>query len=278
MTLPVFFAVLLAALLHAGWNAILKSGGDKIDSMYVMSTAQGLMGLGLVTISPLPSGAVWGWIIASVILHTFYKIFLAGAYGHGDLSRVYPIARGAPPMMVALFGAVILADSVSPSQYGGIFLVGLGILAMARGVFTGGESLRLLPFALGSALMTAGYTVVDGLGARVATSTAAYVAWMFFLDGVLFASWAVTIRGKPVLRYTARLWVQGLLAGAASYAAYAIVVRAMTQAPIALVAALRETSVLFAVLIGVLFFRERASPGKLVAAGLILSGVVLTRL
>ncbi len=277
MSLPVFFAVLFAALLHASWNAVIRAGADKVQTMFIMSSAQGVMGLILVAFLPLPALNVWPWLVASTILHSFYKIFLTMAYGRGDLSRVYPIARGTAPMLVALVGVFFLSDAVSVREYGGILLVGLGILFMARGVFIFGESRQLLPFALASAVATAGYSLTDGLGARLAGDAALYVAWAFALDGILFGFWAANHRGAALFRAKPRIWLNGSAAGAASFAAYWIVVHAMTKAPIALVTALRETSVLFAVLIGVALFKEKADTGKFIAVGLILAGVILTR-
>ena len=186
MSVGVFLAVLFAALLHAGWNALLKGDGDKERGMFAMSTTQGLMGLALALALPFPKGAVWPWILASAAVHSFYKAFLTGAYTHGDLSRVYPIARGTAPMLVAVAGALVLPDRVTAVEYLGILLVAGGILLMAHGVLTSDESLRLLPFALATAAMTASYTVIDGVGVRIGGDAGAYVGWMFFLDGVFF--------------------------------------------------------------------------------------------
>ena len=277
MTLFVFLAVLFAALLHASWNAILKSADDKLQGMFALSAAMGLIGAILAAGLPIPTGEVWLWLIASAFLHTFYKAFLTFAYERGDLSRVYPIARGTAPMIVAIAGAFLLADDVAIAQYAGILLVGLGILAMVRGVFTSDESRILLPFAFASALATAGYSLVDGVGARLSGNATMYVVWMFILDAALFCVWARVHRGPAVVARNRRLWMSGAVAGVLSFGAYWIAVQAMTVAPIALVTALRETSVLFAVLIGVLFFRERADRGKLVAAGVIVAGIILIR-
>lgn len=278
MSAGVFFAVLFAAALHASWNAIIRFGSDKFQGMLLLSISQGLMGLGMAFFYPLPQGQTWFWLGASVTFHTAYKMFLTFAYQHGDLSRVYPIARGTAPMIVALVGAFVLADVVAPMEYLGILLVGAGILLMARGVFTNGEPRSLLPFAFGSALATAGYSLVDGTGARVSGDATMYVAWLFLLDGALFLIWGLVYRGPRAIPIGARVWGLGVAAGGASYGAYWIAVWAMTVAPIALVTALRETSVLFAVLIGVLFFREPADLGKVIAAILIVIGIVLTRI
>lgn len=278
MTLTVFSLVLFAAFLHAGWNALIKIGASKITGMLILTLVQGGFGLAIALSRDWPAAAVWPWLIGSGLIHSGYKLFLAFAYEQGDLSRVYPIARGAAPLMVALVGAAVLADQISGAEYTGVFVLGLGIILMAQGAFTNGESRRLVPLALGSALMTAGYSLVDGLGARASGDAVMYVAWLFVLDAAFFTPVCVALRGRAVFRASGRDWAVGALAAAGSYGAYAIAVWAMTQAPIALVAALRETSILFAVLIGWLVFRDRMDLTKALAAALIVTGVVLTRI
>ncbi len=278
MSLGVFLAVLGAALLHASWNGLIRIGSNKIGTMLVMTFTQAAIGLAIALTRPWPSTEVWLWLLASGVLHSAYKLFLTFAYEQGDLSRVYPIARGAAPAMVLVAGLIFLAEPMTSFEILGISVLVLGILTMARGVFTSGESLRVLPFAFGSAVATAGYSIVDGLGARVAGDALLFVGWMFFLDAVFFTPTALWLRGRSVWIPLGRAWAPGAAAATASFAAYAIAVWAMTLAPIALVTALRETSILFAVLIGWLIFREPMSRGKALAAGLILVGVVLTRL
>ncbi len=278
MTVFVFVAVLFAALLHASWNAIIKFGDDKFQGMVLLSVGHALISLVLIAISPYPAKEVWPWLGASALFHFGYKAFLAAAYTRGDLSRVYPIARGSAPMMVLVVGYFALQDNVTGLQMLGIVTMGLGIFLMARGVFIHGESLQLLPFALLSAVGTAGYSLLDGIGARVAGDATMFTAWMSLIDSVLFLVWGFNRRGLAVLPASAQLWGLGLLAGAVSFGAYWIVVWSMTVAPIALVTALRESSVMFAVLIGVLFFKERADIGKLIAAGVIVSGIILIRI
>ena len=277
MSATVFLAVLFAAFLHAGWNALVKTGGDKFQAMFIMSTSQGAIGLLMTLALPLPSGQVWLWLLASGLVHSLYKFFLTSAYEHGDLSRVYPIARGLAPMLVALVGVFFLSDELAVLEYIGIAALGVGIIAMARGVFSNGESQHMLRFAFASALMTACYSLIDGLGAREAGDATVFVAWMFLIDGIIFGSWGLWRQGRVLLSARRRDWLRGCMAGAASLGAYWIAVWAMTQAPIALVTALRETSILFAVLIGVVVFRERFDRAKAVATVLIVGGVVLTR-
>lgn len=278
MTLGVFLAINCAALLHAGWNAIIKTGVSKQTSMFLLTIGHALIGIIVALNKPFPVPEVWPWLIASGLIHMMYQLFLAYAYEQGDLSRVYPIARGAAPMIVAVVGFVFLSDDMNVIEYVGVLVLGLGIVFMARGVLQNGESRKLLPFAFGSALATAGYTLADGLGARVSGDPLQYVGWLMVLSAVFYAPTAILLRGTHVIRASRRDWFFGLLAAAASFAAYAIAVWAMTVAPLVLVAALRETSILFAVLIGWLLFGDRMDRSKLIATALIVLGVILTRL
>lgn len=278
MSSLVFFAILGAALLHATWNALIKVGGSKMNAMLIMTVVQGCAGAMMATTREIPTGEVWIWLIGSGFLHSTYKLFLSFAYEQGDLSRVYPIARGAAPMMVLMVGAFVLNDVVHARETLGICLLGIGILLMARGVFSNGESRRLVPLALGSAIATASYSLVDGVGARMLGDPVTFVAWMFVFDALVFVPVAVGLRGRAVLVSPARSWGIGALAAIASYISYAVAVWAMTHAPIALVTALRETSILFAVLIGWLIFKEPMDRAKAMAALLIVGGVVLTRI
>ena len=278
MSIGVFLAVLGAALLHAGWNAIVKTGLSKQTSMFLLSVGHALLGVMIALTKPIPASEVWPWLIASGLIHMAYQLFLAFAYEQGDLSRVYPIARGAAPMIVVIVSVLFLPDPMGKMDYIGILVLGLGIVFMARGALTNGESWRLLPFAFGSAMATAGYTLADGLGARVAGDPLQYVGWLMILSACFYAPAAVAMRGVTVMRASPKNWLLGLVAAAASFASYAIAVWAMTVAPLALVAALRETSILFAVLLGWLAFGERIDMGKVIASVLIVAGVALTRL
>ena len=278
MSVTVFAAVLGAAFLHASWNALIRIGAAKLTTMLVMTLVQGGLGAALALFHDWPAAAVWPWLLASGGLHAGYKIFLAYAYEQGDLSRVYPIARGAAPLIVLGLSVSFLQEGLTAQQVAAILVLGLGILAMSAGAFRSGESRRLVPLALASALMTAGYSIVDGLGARVAGNAALFVAWLFVLDAMVFTPVVLVLRGRSVTRADPRVWALGAAAAVFSYGAYAIAVWAMTVAPIALVTALRETSILFAVLIGWLAFGERMDRTKASAAGLILGGVLLMRI
>ena len=246
--------------------------------MLLMTVIQGVAGLGFALSRDWPAADVLPWLAASGAFHAAYKLFLTFAYEQGDLSRVYPIARGAAPMVVLGVSALFLADTLSALEIAGVLVLGAGIALMARGAFFHGEQRKLVPLALGSAMMTAGYSLVDGLGARVSGDAVMYVGWLFFLDAVIFTPICLALRGRHVFRAERRVWITSALAAAGSYGAYAIAVWAMTVAPIALVAALRETSIFFAVLIGWLVMKDRMDLLKAAAATLIVSGALLTRL
>jgi drug/metabolite transporter (DMT)-like permease len=278
MTFPIFIAVLAAALLHASWNACIKTGANKQATMMILTVWQGVIGFCVILWRPFPGAEVWPWLIASGVVHMFYQLFLAYAYEQGDLSRVYPLARGAAPLMVVIAGFWLLPDVVAPVEYVGVAVLGLGILCMAFGALTSGENAALVPFALGSAVATASYTVIDGLGARVSGDPVGYVGWLLLMAALFYIPAVLLLRGRAVLIAPRRDWALGAFTGSASLAAYGIVIWAMTFAPIAVVAALRETSILFAVLIGWLFFGDKMNATKACAALLIISGVVLTRL
>lgn len=278
MPLTVFLAVLMAALLHASWNAVVKTGVSKQTSMLLMSVFQALISVVVATAYPWPDAHVWPWLVGSGLVHMAYQLFLAYAYEQGDLSRVYPIARGTAPFLVLLVSLAFLSDPLEVTDLAGIFVLGAGIALIARGVFFGNESRRLLPFALASATATAAYTLIDGLGARVWGEPVAYVAWLMIFSGATYVPAVLFLKGSSVLRAGRSDVAKGFIAAAASFGAYAIAVWAMTLAPIALVGALRETSILFAVLIGWLWFGEKMDRGKVGAVTLIIIGIAFTRL
>jgi len=278
MSLWVMLAVLGAAFLHALWNSLLKVGTSRMGAMVILSIGEIPIGLAVVMARPALDWSVAPWVIAAGCAHFFYKLFLTFAYERGDLSRVYPIARGSAPLMVGLVSPLFLPDVITGTEFAGIAVLGLGILLMAQGVFANGENRKLIPFALGSACATATYTLIDGQGARVAGDAVTYIAWVFVVDGAFFAAGMLAWKGFDVVPRQRKAWGVGMIAAAASYGAYAVSVWAMTIAPIAVVAALRETSILFAVLIGWLAFGEKMTRGKALAALVIVGGVMLTRL
>jgi len=278
MSAAVFFAVLFAALLHAGWNAVVKLGLDRFSSILVLALFQSAIAVVLLPLFQWPAAAAWPWLLTGSALHTGYKLFLIRAYRHGELSQVYPLARGAAPMLVALAGAVLLGELPNLAGTAAILAIVTGILVMA---FAGGAAVRLsrtaLVWALGTACFTAAYTMVDGYGARLAGTAAGFSLWLFLIDGALMIAVAFATRGRAGFAALRAAWRGGLAAGAMSLGSYWIAIWAFTQAPLALVAALRETSILFALLIGVVLLKERVGPRRWAAAGLIVAGMLLMR-
>jgi drug/metabolite transporter (DMT)-like permease len=276
----VFNAVLAAAAMHAGWNAVVKVGLDRFSSILLLALVQSALALALLPLFPVPAAAAWPWLGASALLHTGYKLFLIRAYAHGDLSQVYPLARGAAPLLVAVIGWLGMGEGMTASKAAAVVVVALGIALMsARGGSGGlaGMSPRALFYALGAAGFTAAYTLVDAVGARLSGTASGFTMWMFVGDGILMAAWAIARRGPGVLPPLRRAWRGGLLAGALSLGSYWIAIWAFTRAPVALVAALRETSVLFAMLIAVAVLGERPGLWRWGAACLIGAGIVLVR-
>jgi drug/metabolite transporter (DMT)-like permease len=271
-------AVLGSAFLHALWNSLIKLGTSRMGAMVILSIGEVPIGIAVILMRPAMDWNVAPWVLAAGCAHFCYKFFLTYAYERGDLSRVYPIARGSAPLLVGLVSSVLLTDVITPLEYAGIAVLGFGILLMAQGVFARGENRKLIPYALGSACATATYTLIDGSGARLAGDAVAYVAWVFVADGMLFATVILLWKGFSIIPRDGKAWGVGMIASAASYGAYGVSVWAMTIAPIAVVAALRETSILFAVLIGWLAFGEQMTKGKALASAVIVGGVMLTRL
>ncbi len=278
MSFPVMLAVLGSAFFHALWNTLIKSGTNRMAATVILSLGEIPFGIAVVLMRPALGWEVAPWVIAAGCTHFFYKLFLTLAYQRGDLSRVYPIARGTAPLIVAVVSALFLNEALSTQDFLGVTVLGLGILMMAGGVIFSNENRKLIPFALGSACATSVYTLIDGHGARISGDAVAYVAWVFIADGTFFSTGILAWKGLSLLPRERKPWATGMIAAAASYIAYAISIWATTVAPIALVAALRETSILFAVMMGWIFFHEKMTRSKALAALVIVGGVVLTRL
>jgi len=280
MDLFVFLAVLAAAACHAGWNTLLKINLEPINATALVAGASGLIAVPFVFLTGLPNAAAWPYIIASVIIHIGYYLALAEAYRSGDLGQVYPIARGSAPLMTATLATLWLGEALGLYGWAGVIVLAGGILLLA----TKGQRARqrvdgrAVGFALLTSLTITAYTLVDGLGARLAGSAAAYTAWLFLISGAVMAVYGCLRVGPRLARDLAAHWPLALAGAALSTAAYAIAIWAMTVAPIALVAALRETSVLFAALFATLLLREPVVLMRVVAAVLVLGGMILVRL
>ncbi len=280
MTLTVFLAVMAAALMHAVWNAMVKIHADRFVSVTLLTLGTAVTVLPIAPFVDIPGPSVWPWIMASVVFHMGYKLFLIRAYEAGDLAQTYPLARGTAPLLTTLGAMIIASEFPSGLSLGGIVLLSAGTFLMS---FRGAAHLeklngRAVFYALITSVFIACYTLSDGSGARLASSASSYAVYLFLSDGLWSLILALALRGKAVARTIAAGWRAGLLTGALSGAAYWIAMWAMTQAPIASVASLRETSILFAMVISVLALGERLTAWRIAAALLIVTGVVALRL
>jgi drug/metabolite transporter (DMT)-like permease len=272
MTLSIAALVLFAALLHASWNAVLKGGRDGFWGMTVMGIATSLVCAALVPFLPAPARASWPYIAASALLHVGYNAFLVRAYRSGDFGSAYPIARGSSPLLVTLGAALVAGEFPTSLGIAGIGLVSAGIISLG---FRG----RRLPergivYALGTGLFIAAYSVTDGIGGRLSGSAVSYTLWMCLLWGVTALPLYLIARPGGAIWLGVRKTGLAALGGVVSLLAYGIVIFAMTAAPMGSVSALRETSVLFAVLLGRIFFGEALTVRRIISVLVIAAGAL----
>jgi phosphonate utilization associated putative membrane protein len=279
--------VLAGAVLHAGWNALVKSSGDKEIDTALVHFMGALVALPLLAMIGLPPLSAAPYIAASLVVHIGYYIALAGAYKHGDLGLTYPIMRGTAPLLVALSSGLVLGEAPTPLAWAGILGITGGVALV--GLSHPGDALhhrKALAYALANALIIAVYTMIDGKGVRgtvaAGQSAASYVTVMFVLDGLPYPTlvWARRSASgrRAILDYARQRWPLATLGGAASIGSYTIALWAMTRAPVASVAALRETSVLFAAVLGTLLLKERFGLQRALGTGVIVGGVMALRL
>jgi drug/metabolite transporter (DMT)-like permease len=271
---PLVLALLLgSALLHATWNVLLRSGADRLWSITVMSLVSGAMAAVVALVLPLPAPASWGFAAGSGLLQVGYCVFLVWAYEKGELGQVYPIARGAAPLLVAVGAAVFAGERLSPVSLGGLVLVSAGIV----GLSLGRERLQLHATALALACggFIASYMVCDGMGVRLAGNPVSYFAWMSLAQAVPMPFVYFALRRRwPTIRLD-REAAKALGGGVISIVAYGVVVWAMAGAVMAKVSGLRETSILFAAILAAVFLKERFTVQRGLCAVLITVGALL---
>jgi phosphonate utilization associated putative membrane protein len=282
LTWPVVAAVLFGALLHASWNALVKGSTDKAMDTALIHLVGSVVALPLLLVIDLPPRAAWPFILTSMVIHIGYYIALTGAYQHGDLGLTYPLMRGTAPLLVALSAGVTLGESLSPLAWAGVLGVSCGVLALGLSRHAL-DSPKAVGFALANAVIIALYTVIDGLGVRAAAqgggNALQYVVALFVIDGWPFALLVFARRrGAQVWPYARARWPVALGASAASLGSYGIALWAMTRAPVATVAALRETSVLFAALLGSVYLKEVFTARRAIGTAVIVAGVMALRL
>ena len=276
----VFTAVLFAAACHAGWNALIKVGLDPLSTTTLIAIGAAAVSLVCLPLAGMPASEAWPWLGASATIHLLYFAALIESYRTGDLSQVYPIARGTAPLMIAIVSVAFVGEHLNPLGWTGIVTLAAGVLLLSARGGSGIVELdrRAVGYALLTALTICAYSVTDGIGVRVSQNPLAYALWLFLANAIALLPYAFWRDRSGVTAAMRRFWRRGLTGGALQTLSYGIVLWAMTLAPIALVASLRETSVLFGAMIAVLVLREPLRIARVAAAALIVGGLVLIRL
>jgi drug/metabolite transporter (DMT)-like permease len=275
----VFLAVLVAAFMHAGWNILVKSKLDRFSAVFLLQAVLGVVGLALIATFGPPPLEAWPYALASAFVHTFYLIFLAKAYETGDFAVAYPIARGSAPLFTLIGSLLFAGDVIASTEFIAIFLIIGGLIFLASGrSLNPSTHKQAVVYALLTALMISSYTLLDGLGARVSGNPSQYAGFAFFLFGLFISVTAVALRGPIILRQVAPYWKSGVVGGGVSALAYWVIIWCMSVAPIAMVAALRETSVLFGILMSAIILKEKLTPMRIAGGLFIVGGAVMLRL
>ncbi len=277
MSATAFAIVMSAAVLHALWNALVKAAGDRGMILALIATGHVILGGIAALFLPLPEPASWPYIVASTIIHWLYYFLIFHAYRMADLSLVYPISRGIAPVLVGLGGAFWLGEVLPGQAWAGVFAVSMGVVLVSWHAMFSRASAPSVLIALATGATIAAYSVVDGAGVRLSGGSLSYIAWLFLLEGCVVI-WLVSRRPLDFLRMGRRGLMIGLAGGAASATAYGLAIHAKTLAPVGLVSALRETSVVIAAGIGVIWFGERPWKPRLLAAAIVACGIGLIAL
>jgi drug/metabolite transporter (DMT)-like permease len=276
--LEVTLAVLGAALAHAIWNAMIKSSRDILLDMTLVVFFAGLVTAPFMLVVEVPVAAAWPYIIASMVLHLGYYVALVGAYRAGDLSHGYPIMRGFAPLIVSVCALAWLGEAPTTTVWIGVLLICGGVLSLGFAGFRWQDSRVSLAWALTNACIIASYTLVDAAGVRAAGKPEVYVVWLFTLDALPFSLAIMWLKRETLVPYARQFWLRGVVGGALSAGAYGVVLWAMARAPVAAVAALRETSVIFAALIGAWLLKEGHIARRIAGAATVAAGVIALKI
>lgn len=273
------FAVLFAALLHATWNALIKSSADKLLDAIVLCVAAGLLTLPALLFLPVPARESWPMLAGSTAVHVVYFTLVVLAYRNADMSFMYPLMRGTAPLFTAILAVAVLGENIGFGGWLGVALLCVGVAALALdGWRAGNISARTWAIGLANATVIVAYTVIDGAGARAAGNAWSYAMWLFALIAVPMLGLGCVLRGRAMIALSLAAWGRGLVTGLCGVGTYAIALWAMTQAPIALVAALRETSVLFGVAIATLLLHEKFGRARWLAVALVVAGAAAMKI
>ena len=289
LPLSVSLAVLAAAVTHATWNAIAHGIKDQVLAFGLIGAGSIAVSVPLVVVAQFPLGACWPYLLGSVFIHVFYNLLLMRSYRYGQFGQVYPLARGMSPLVVTMLAAAFAAERPAPPQIAGVLVVscGLALLVLAgrrkslnpvprSGSGSGSAPGRAALIAAGATGLTiAAYTMVDGLGVRLSGSASGYIGWLMLLESLCVPAWALARRRDVVGGASRRVLVSGMTAGALSLLAYGLVLWAQTRGPLAPIAALRETSVIFGAIIATMVFHEPFGRSRIAATVLVVLGVLL---
>ncbi|MDT6940486.1 DMT family transporter [Brucella pseudogrignonensis] len=280
MSGTVLLIVLCGAFFHASWNAIVKGGSDKFFAAACVVGFAGLIALFFLPFLPLPHPSSWKFIGLSTITQIFYMSLVAAAYKSGDMSEAYPIMRGTPPLLVAIVSFPLIGEAMGWGSWLGIVLICAGVLAMALEARrrNGGTSSKTALLALANAGFIAAYTIIDGVGVRASGHTLSYTLWLFLINAFPLGFWALYREPDRFIQYIRNHWRPSLIGGIGTLLSYGLALWAMTMAPIAVVAALRETAILFGILISAFILKEKVGLPRVLAAGLIVLGAITLRL
>jgi drug/metabolite transporter (DMT)-like permease len=276
MSAFVFGIVLFAALLHAVWNAIVKSADNTVLTTALVTAFAALIAAAVLPFCVQPARESWHFIMISVCLQVIYFTLIGYIYRFSEMSLTYPLMRGTAPLLAALLGIVTLNETLTLQTWIGVFFICGGILSMVLEQWK--FSSKVIGLAFLNASVIAGYTLVDGMGVRLSDAPVAYTLWIMLLKGVVLAGWRFILDPAVFIGYTRRYWHFGLIGGTGMMTSYGVALWAMTFSPVVMVAALRETSVLFALMISALFLKEKIGTIKLVSSCLIVAGVIMLRL
>ena len=275
----VVFLILFAASLHAGWNVLIKSESNNSTNTALIVAGSAIIGVVFLPFVPLPLRPCWPYLGASVVIHIVYFSLLLLAYKKGDMSLVYPLMRGLPPVLTAIAASILLSEVLSLRGWLGIALVSGGALMLTADFrFSKGFKLAPVALALLSAIVIVIYTLVDAQGARLSGHAFSYTGWMLFLLALFFFIAIPAIEGRQVVFRMAKDWKKSIVGGAFTFASYGIALWAMTVAPVALVAALRETSILFGTILSVFVLKERITWIRGLSIVLIVAGAVAIKM
>lgn len=275
MSWEVVLPVLLGAALHAAWNALVKGGSDRFLDTVLVVMGAGVVTALVVPFLPLPAPASWPYLAASVVIHLGYFVLMALAYRAGDLSLVYPLTRGTAPALTAVAAIALLNEWPTWGAWTGIALICIGVLLLvADARRPGGARAASVGFALTNAAVVVLYTLLDGTGARLSGQPFSYTAWMLLLTAGLLFVVAMIVGKRRTIQHLARGWRIGVVGGGCTFASYALALWAMTHAPIALVAALRETSIVFGVALAACVLKERITPLRYASIVAIVAGAI----